>query len=327
MIIDLHSHYVPAEALREADVPVTVEPLEDGTYRFAAGTIDWALEAQLTDLGRQLDDLRRQRLDRRILCLPPFTLLYELPAEDGLRWARAANDGMAAAARAHPEAFVGFATLPLQDVPAALEELERAAGELGLRGVEIATNIAGGELDAPQLEPFWERVAARRLPVLVHPHNPAGAGRMGDYYLRNLIGNLVDTALAGARLLFGGVLERHPKLVVILSHGGGALPGIIGRLEHGYGVRPEARLRAGAPSAQLAGLYVDTIVFDARILRHLVELFGAGQVVLGTDYPFDMGEEDPVAFVEGAGLAAEDAKAILGNGARLLEAVVMGGVA
>jgi aminocarboxymuconate-semialdehyde decarboxylase len=322
MIVDLHSHYLPAEAARAADVPVRLEPLPDGGYRFAVGRQELELERALTDLSIQVADMHRQRLERRILCIPPFCLQYELVPDDGLRWARAINDGIAEAARTSPDVFVGFATLPLQDVPAAVAELDRAVGTLGLHGVEIASHIAGVELDDPVLEPFWERAARYRVPILVHPHNPAGADRMGGYYLRNLVGNPVDTALAGARLLLGGVVERHPDLVVILAHGGGALPGIIGRLAHGYQVRPEARLRASEPAQLLRRLYFDTIVFDARTLRYLVGLVGASQVVLGTDYPFDMGEERPAAFVESAGLPDEDARTVLENGARLLERVL-----
>src|SRR5204862_7962028 len=148
-------------------------------------------------------------------------LQYELSAEAGVRWARALNDGLAAAARAFPDAFVGLATLPLQDLPAALAELERAVHDLGLAGVEIATNLNGVELDDPTLDPFWARAEALRLAVLIHPHYVAGAGRMGGYHLANLVGNPAETALAGARLLFGGVLERFARLRLIRAHGGG----------------------------------------------------------------------------------------------------------
>ncbi|MGH9175108.1 MAG: amidohydrolase family protein, partial [Vicinamibacterales bacterium] len=173
----------------------------------------------------------------------------------------------------------------------------------------------------PQLDPFWERAESLRLPILVHPHDPAGVGRMGDYYLRNLVGNPVETALAGARLIFGGVLERFPELRVILSHGGGALPQLIGRLRHGYAARPEAQLRVSDPVASLRRLHYDTIVFNPEPLRNLVATVGAGQVVLGTDYPFDMGEPDPVNVIRQAGLAEENVATILDNGRRLLAEV------
>jgi len=286
-----------------------------------AGATTTTLDPELLDLDWHLDEMRRQDVARRALAVPPFLLQYALPAGEGARWARAINDGIADAIAPYPDAFTGFATVPLPDVPAAVTELERAVAELGFHGVEIATNIAGVELDDRRLEPFWD--AAQRLgtPILVHPHDVAGANRMGDYYLRNLVGNPVETAVAGARLLFGGVLERYPDLAIVLSHGGGALPHLIGRLRHGYEVRPEARARASAPTEHLRRLYYDTIVFDAGVLRHLVETVGASQVVIGTDSPFDMGEPDPVGLVRGAGLADDDVHRILGNGDALLARV------
>ncbi|HVX30049.1 MAG TPA: amidohydrolase family protein, partial [Nitrolancea sp.] len=247
MIIDLHSHYFPLDVLRGSpDGPAKIleETADSIRLSFAGSTL--SLEWDLFDLERQLAALRRQRLDRRVLAPPPFTILYELPAADGIAWARAVNDGTLQAAQAHPDEFIGFATVPLQDVNASVEEVRRAAS-IGLQGVTILTNIDGRGLDDPNLDPFWSAVESLGFPILIHPHNVAGADRMGSYYLRNLVGNPVETALAGARLIFGGVLERHPKLNIILSHGGGALPHLIGRLRHGYEVRPEARERAEAP--------------------------------------------------------------------------------
>lgn len=317
MVTDLHCHYFPAAALRGVVPSIEVTANAEG-YRFASAVLAMQLDAGLLDLDMQRADMARQGVSRRAICTPPFTFQYELPVAEGVAWSRAINDGLASAIAEHPDAFVGFATVPLQDVSAAVVELERALDALGFRGVEIASNLNGVELDDASLEPFWELAAARRIPILIHPHYIAGPDRMGSYYFRNLIGNPVETALAGARLLFGGVLERHPNLRVILSHGGGALTHLIGRLEHGYAVRPEARLRASDPSAHLRRLYYDTIVFDPGVLRHIVETVGASQVVLGTDYPFDMGEPDPVAFVRGSGLSDADVATILANGARLL---------
>jgi len=317
MVTDLHCHYFPASAMDGVVSSIEVAANAKG-YGFASRAMSMQLDAGLLNLEMQVADMGRQGVTRRALCTPPFTFQYELPAAEGVAWSRAINDGLASAISEHPEQFVGFATVPMQDVSAAVAELERTLDTLGFAGVEIASNINGVELDGETLEPFWELAAARRIPILIHPHYIAGPDRMGSYYFRNLLGNPVETALAGARLLFGGVLERHPELTVVLSHGGGALTHLIGRLEHGYGVRPEARLRASDPVAMLRRLYYDTIVFDSGVLRHIVETVGASQVVLGTDYPFDMGEPDPVAFVRKAGLTDDDVATILGNGERLL---------
>ncbi|MHB8646102.1 MAG: amidohydrolase family protein [Thermomicrobiales bacterium] len=323
MIVDLHSHYFPLDAARAAGSPVQVIEQPDGVFRFAFGGQTMTLPAALFDLNRQLADLHRQGLTRRVLQPPPFSILYELPPDQGVAWSRGLNDGIAAAARAHPDAFIGFATVPLQDVAAAMTELDRAARDLGLRGVEILTNINGVGLDAPALDPFWAAMERLDLPMLIHPHHVAGAERMDGYYLRNMIGNPHETGLAGARLLFGGVLERFPRLRIILSHGGGSLAHLSGRLRHGYAVRPEARERAADPLAHLNRLFFDTIVFDPRILRHLVAIVGVSQVVLGSDYPFDMAEDAPVPFVRQAGLAAADAEAILNAADRILPGSAM----
>ncbi|HUG15866.1 MAG TPA: amidohydrolase family protein [Thermomicrobiales bacterium] len=316
-IVDLHCHIFPAEAAGRAGTSISVT-LEGDAYRYVAGSRSMLLEDGLVNLDAQVEDMRQQGVGLRALAPPPFTLNYELPAAEGVRWARAINDGIAEAVAGHPEHFVGFATLPLQDVGASVTELARAIETLGLRGIEIATNINGVELDDPALEPFWEEANGLNVPILVHPWHNVGPSRMGEYYLSNLIGNPVETALAGSRLIFGGVLERYPGLKIILSHGGGALPHLVGRLRHGHKVRDEPKLRAAAPIKHIRRLYYDTVVFDPLMLRHMVETVGAEQVTLGTDYPFDMGEPDPVGFVRGSGLSDADIETILGNGARLL---------
>jgi aminocarboxymuconate-semialdehyde decarboxylase len=320
MVIDLHSHYIPLEAANSAEAGIRFDDPGSGEIAFRSPHQSMTLERQLFDLDIQTTDAVSQRLDRRILAVPPFCFQYELPAEAGIRWARALNDGYAAAAQTDPERFVPFATLPMQAPYEAIKELERAVGELGCRGVEIGSNINGVELDASELEPFWECVAAAGVPLLIHPHYIAGADRLNGYYLRNLIGNPTDTAIAGARLILSGILERHPELKIILSHGGGALPGILGRILHGYQVRPEARERTSDPAAAAKRLYCDTIVFEPRMLRYLVESFGAEQIILGTDYPFDMGMEQPVDFIETSDLSDRDVATILSNGDRLLAA-------
>lgn len=318
-VIDLHSHYFPAEAVARCPAAgLELAKLPDGNYRFTAGGKGIVLPSQLFDLEQQIADVHRQGLSRRVLSVPPFCFMYELPPPVGVEWCRVLNDGIAAAAREHPESLIGFATVPLQDVNAALDELTRAVSDLDLKGVEIATNINGLELDSPVLEPFWAEVAGRRLPLLIHPHYVAGQNRMGEYNLRNLVGNPTETALAGARLLLGGVLERHPHLLVILSHGGGALPHLVGRLEHGYRVRPECRSAAIPPSTGLKQFYYDTVVFHPMVLKHVVEIVGASQLILGTDYPFDMSEDHPIEFIRQSGLLPMQVDEILASGARIV---------
>jgi aminocarboxymuconate-semialdehyde decarboxylase len=213
-----------------------------------------------------------------------------------------------------------MATVPLQDPVAAAEELTHARRTLGLVGVEIGSNINGRELDDPALHPFFARCAELRMPVFIHPVVVAGADRMTRYYLRNLIGNLVDTSIALAHLIFGGAFERWPKLAVIAAHAGGIIPYTRGRLDHGYRVRAECRAALPRPpSAYLKHIYFDTIAHNQEALAYLVRTAGAGRVVLGSDFPFDMADPDPVGTVQGLkGLSAADRTRILGGNARAL---------
>lgn len=315
----MHSHYFPLSVLdRLPDGPAAIVEAADGRRRLSAGGHAIPLGSDLFDLERQREAMQRQGLTHRTLIPPPFCLLYELPEDQGANWSSTLNDEMAAAAGRYPDSFTGFATVPLQSPDAAIVEMERAVGELGLRGVEIATTINGVSLDHHTLDPFWYRCQKLSLPVLIHPHYIAGAERMGPYHLRNLVGNPSETALAGAHLLFGGVLERFPDLCLILSHGGGALPHLIGRLQHGFTVRRECQGKTTDLAGQLRRLYYDSVVFDPLLLRHLIELVGASQVVLGTDYPFDMSEPDPIGFVRNSGLPEADIELILHSGDRLL---------
>jgi aminocarboxymuconate-semialdehyde decarboxylase len=318
MVVDLHSHYVHLDAANGADAGIVFEHVAGGEVQFSTSGGQMSLEGQLFDLSRQQADMERQRLDRRMLVIPPFCFQYELPSALGVRWSRALNDGVVRAAASDSARFVPFGTVPLQDVAASLDELDRIAGDLRLPGIEIGSNINGVELDDASFEPFWERVDALGLLVLIHPHYIVGPERLGGYYLRNLLGNPFDTAIAASRLILGGVLERHRNLRIILSHGGGAVPGIMGRVLHGHAVRPEARLRASDPRDAARRLYYDTIVFEPQALRYLAVLFGPEQIILGTDYPFDMGMETPVEFVQSSGLPDADVATILGNGDRLL---------
>ena len=320
MIIDMHSHFFPLDALRAATaLSLDVRDEGNGSHTVHVGHVSLDIDHDLIDLDRQRAAMRRQKLDRRTLMPPPYTILYELAADDGLAWSRLLNDGTSAAARSDPASFVGFATVPLQDPAAAVDELHRAIGDLGLEGVEILSNIDGAGLDDPALEPFWTAVEQLRVPMLIHPNNVLGVDRLGPFYLRNLLGNPTETAQAGARLLFSGVMDRHPAIKIILSHGGGTLPHLMGRLQHGFDVRPECRTFSDDPIARMNRFYYDTVVFNPLILRHVIEIVGIEQVVLGTDFPFDMGETNPVDFVSYAGLGDDARDTILSAGERLLE--------
>jgi aminocarboxymuconate-semialdehyde decarboxylase len=248
-------------------------------------------------------------------------MVHWAPPERGARLARLVNDAMSVAHLAWPDRFVGCATLPLQDPALALQELDRAAGLRGIRGVYLPTSLEGRELSDPALSPIYARCEALQLPVLLHPVTVIGAERLQPYYLRNLLGNPFDTAVAAAQLVFGGVLDRCPSLDVVLPHGGGALPYLAGRLGHGQSVRPEAKDAARRPFREyLRRFHYDTVTHSAEALRFLVDLVGADRVMLGSDYCFDMGYARPVdAVTRHAKLNRADQRRILGaTAARLL---------
>lgn len=319
MIIDLHNHYFPLDIIEHfPDDIASATTRADGNALLSVNGHTLPLDRRLFDVEQQLADMHAQGIDGKSLMVPPFTFLYELPSDIGTQWSVAINDGIAKTASNHPDVFFGFATLPLQDVAASIAELDRAIVTLGLAGVEIATSINELPLDDESLLPFWSRCQELRIPVLIHPHYVSGAERMSRYHLRNLIGNPAETSLAGATLLFGGVLERFPDLRIVLSHGGGALPHLIGRLRQGFAMRSECQVHSSDPVGQLSHLYYDTIVFDQEILRNVTNIVGTSQLVLGTDYPFDMSESGPVEFVRNSGLSDQSVGTILESASKLV---------
>ncbi|HTE86292.1 MAG TPA: amidohydrolase family protein [Dehalococcoidia bacterium] len=190
-----------------------------------------------------------------------------------------------------PMRFSALANVPMQDATAAARELERAVSRHGFRGAMIATNIAGANLDEPRFDQFWQQAQELNVPVVLHPFAVIGPDRLERFYLNNAIGNPTDTTIAAGSLIFGGVLDRFPDLQIILMHGGGFLPYQYGRFDAAHEVRPEPKSNgAGMPRDYLRRFLFDSIVFSPQVLRYLIETVGADRVVLGTDYPFDMGD-------------------------------------
>ena len=266
------------------------------------------------DLARRLADMDAAGVDVQAVSVPPFCFGYGLEPALGLAFARIHNDDLAALARAHPTRFVGLATLPLQDPDAAATELRRAVGELGLRGSSLGTHVAGRNLDDPALEPVWAAAEELGAFLFVHPDRPCAAERLARYYLINLLGNPMDTSIAIASLVFGGVLERHPGLTFCFAHGGGFIPYQQGRLLHGWRCRsePHAALQ-GSPDDSLSLLYFDTIVHSPAALDYLIGTAGADHVLLGSDYPYDMGTLECARQVRALSIPECDRATILGG--------------
>jgi len=327
--IDVHAHFYPERFLAAVETwgapfGARVDRSDPrGPVLVAPGTPTRPLEPRFFDLPARLRSMDRQGVEVQALSLT-IPMVYWADGAAGHRLARAFNDAASEAHTAHPDRFVGCATLPMQDPPRAAQELERASGLPGIRAVYLGTNMNGRELSDPAFFPIFERCQALKLPVLLHPITVIGAERLQPFYLHNLLGNPFDTAVAAAHLVFGGVLDRLPQLQVCLPHAGGALPYLAGRLQRGQRVRPEARKAARRPvAAYLRRFGYDTISHNPRALRYLIDTVGADRVMLGSDFCFDMGYERPVQVVTGLRgfRQADQARILRGNAQRLLRLV------
>jgi aminocarboxymuconate-semialdehyde decarboxylase len=279
------------------------------------------VHACLTSVEQRLRDMDKMGVDVQAISCSPFQFKYSLEPELGLRAARAINENLAAIVARHPDRFVALANVPLQAPPAAAEELRRCVEDLGFRGVEIGTNVAGAEISRGR-DAFWAMVQKLDVMVFLHPNGFTGGERLSDHYFNNVIGNPLDSTIAIGHLVFDGVLERFPRLKIVAAHGGGYAAHYPARMDHVWNARADARtVLRRAPRRSLAKLYFDTIVFDREQLRHLVNLWGVDHLVVGTDYPYDMGWYDPRGFVDGCAFLTEaDRAKIMGlNAARLLK--------
>ena len=270
----------------------------------------------------RIADMDHMGIDIQAISPAPRQTYYGADPELGLAAARATNDFIAEICGRWPDRFTGLGTVPLQAPDLALAELDRLHKSLGFRGIEIMTHVAGEELSAERFRKIFARCEELGLVVFMHPDGYTEPRRFFEHYFANVIGNPLDTTVAVHHLIFGGVLEAYPNLKLVLAHGGGYLPAYSGRIDHAASARPDCceHLKR-MPSEYLKRLYFDSLVYTRHQLEYLVAQYGADHVLVGTDYPADMGEIDPVGFIEGAqGLSEPEKAAILGgNAARLLD--------
>jgi len=317
LVVDVHSHFFPREflrAIRDRGSPYHASVERQGAVNVLTmpGHPPVHLDPQFVDVEARLTKLRAMGIAVQVLSLSP-PMVYWAPPRVGVDLARAFNDGIAEICHAHPERFVGAATLPLQDVRAAVAEAERAVRDLGMRGLYVGTSVNGQYLDEPQFRPIWELAAVLDVPVFTHPQTYVGADVLGRFHLFNSIGFPVETAAMAARLIYSGLFERYPDLRVVLAHGGGVFPLLLARLDHAHRQRAECRETIPQPpSAYAAHFYYDTVTHGDRVLQFLVETVGASRVVLGSDAPYDMAESDPVGRVRRVGQDEAAVRAILG---------------
>jgi aminocarboxymuconate-semialdehyde decarboxylase len=320
--VDIHAHWYPEEwlALFAKDGAAEGASLERSGDRFMlrAKHITNAFDERFVVVEERVKAMDARGIDVHALSLTT-PMVYWASAPLGLALSQAFNDAASAAHRKHPQRLVGLAMLPMQAPDLAVRELERAAKLPGIKGMYLATNVNGEELDERKFWDVYAKCEELGWAIFLHPVDTIGLDRTKKYYLKNLCGNPYDTGIAVAHLIFGGVMERFPKLEVNLPHAGGTFPWLIGRWDHGAKVRPELKHMKQPPSAYLKRFTYDTIGHDDRINAALVKLVGAERVTLGSDYCFDMGLDDPLATVNRiAGLSAEDKERICGGNARKL---------
>ena len=323
LTIDVHTHFVPFDVIAAA----TRGAGFDGLRAERSGGTEWLVHRQgfrwpvppvFYDPEARLASMDERGISHAVLSIAPQLFMYWVEPGEAAAFCRAVNDDLAAFAAGSAGRISAVATLPLQDPAAAVAELRRAVTDLGMRGAEIGPGADGSPLDGPALRPVLATAADLRVPLIVHPYYVASSPGLEDFYLTNLIGNPLATTVCAARLIFSGVLDELAALRVVLMHGGGYLPYQIGRLDHGHRVRPEARGCAHPPSAYLDRFWFDTVTHAPRPLRFLADTVGAGHVVYGTDFPFDMAAGPLPDQLAGTGLSGEDAELIAGRNATAL---------
>lgn len=322
---DLHAHIVPAElvdAMRAGTAADGVRvAVKDGReHTVHAGGKLHPLPTEIRDVEARLAVMDRMGVDVAVVSLSPTLLMYWVAAEAAVDHARLVNDGIAAAVAQAPERLVGCAHIPMQDTAAAVAEVRRATGELGLGGVQIAPMVLDRPLDDDDFVPVLEAVQEAGVPATLHPYFMGASHRPGldRYYLTNLVGHPYQTAVGASRLIMSGLLDRLADLELVLVHGGGYLPYQVGRLDHGRRVRPEARACQHEPSTYLRRFTFDTLTHSAASLRFLIDLVGADRVAYGTDFPYDMGGGTVADHLTGVELSEQDRRLVAGGTAARL---------
>ena len=325
--IDMHAHVtvprvteIVAPHLKNATDPLVATSTPETQALMAKQAADVRTRMSTTD--ERFAAMDEMGVDMQLICPAPPQIYYHLPLEVGVQAARALNDGIAEYVGKHKNRLVALGGVPMQDGNEAAIELERGMKQLGFKGVEILTNVNGKELSDPAFAPFWKKAEELDALVFIHPTGFTQPQRFGRFYFNNVIGNPLDTTMALHYLIFDGVFERHPRLRVVAAHGGGYLGAYSGRIDHAWGARSDAHGSLPNPPTTYLhrNVYFDTIVFTPHQLEALVKTYGADRIVLGTDYPFDMLENDPIGHVNSVASFDDATRAALcgGNAKKLL---------
>ena len=278
------------------------------------------IAALMTDPRLRLEAMNRMGVDVDVISITPTQYYYWAEPELGHQAAALQNEAIARFVEFDPARFVGLGTLPMQDPAAAVGELRRIVTEYGFPGVTINPSARGTDYDGPAYEEFWKTVHELDLLVVLHPNGTVDGRRLADYYLINVVGNPMEMTIALIKIVLGGIVERYPGIKILGVHGGGYLTFYLDRMDHAAAVRPDVGYKInGRPSDHLKTLYFDTVVHGAG-LAHLVELVGPGHVLMGTDFPYDMGDPDPIGRIKSLTSISNDERADImgGNAAKLL---------
>jgi aminocarboxymuconate-semialdehyde decarboxylase len=325
LTIDIHTHILPRQwpDLRERygyGGFVRMEHHRPGCARMMLDDRHFReVEENLWDPTVRLSECDRHGVDVQVLSTVPIMFNYWAEPAHALDLCRLLNDHIAGVVAEHPERFVGLGTVPLQDADLAIRELQRCVHELGLAGAEIGSHVNGANLCDESLFPFFQAAQELDAAIFVHPWDMIGKERMSKYWLPWLVGMPAETSLAICSMIFGGVFERLPRLRIAFAHGGGAFPGTIGRIEHGFRVRPDlcAVHNQVNPRSYLGRFYLDSLTHDPALLRYLIDLIGEDKIALGSDYPFPLGEAEPGALIAGMSELSESTKHRLLGGTAL----------
>ncbi|GAM13248.1 2-amino-3-carboxymuconate-6-semialdehyde decarboxylase [Mesobacillus selenatarsenatis SF-1] len=322
MRVDFHTHIIPenfselTQRFGGEKWPTLERTCACGANIMIAGKVFREVTDQVWDAEKRIKDMEREGVDIQVLSPIPVTFSYWAPAEQAEILARVQNDFIADLVSQYPTKFIGLGAVPLQNVEVAIREMDRCKHELGLSGIEIGTNVNGVNLDDPQFIEFFEMAEKWEVPLFIHPWETLGKERMPRHNLMYTVGMPSETALAGASLILGGIMEKFPGLKICLAHGGGALPYLLPRLDQGWKVWPHLRLLDKPPSHYAKQFYYDSLVNEPVNLNYLLQNFGHERIIMGSDYPFLLREVPPGKVIDDTvGLSKEQTEAMLGKNA------------